>query len=124
MISNFNKNTCIVIGAGIGGLAASIRLAKAGFKVQLLEANDYTGGNIHELRMNGFRFDSGPSILTKPEYIEALFLLCGKNSLEYIMFDKIDPLFRYFFSDNTFIDAFSDRDKFEKEIAKKTTESF
>ncbi len=108
----------------MAGLAASIRLAKAGYKVQILEANDYTGGSMHEIKMNGFRFDAGPSILTKPDYIDELFALWNKRTSDYLKFKKVDPLFRYFFSDGTFIDAFSDRDKFEKEIALKSSESF
>ena len=79
---------------------------------------------MHEINMNGFRFDAGPSILTKPDYIDELFTLCNKQISDYIKFKKVDPLFRYFFSDGSFIDAFSDRDKFEKEIAEKSSESF
>src|SRR6186997_3081733 len=86
----------IVIGGGIAGLAASIRLSKSGFRVQLFEANADVGGNIGEIKSNGFRWDTGPSILTKPEYIEELFELCNKNPADYIRFQKVEPLFRYF----------------------------
>ena len=109
-----DKSNCIIIGAGIAGLAAAIRLAKVGYHVQLLESNNYTGGNIHEIKMNGFRFDAGPSILTKPEYIEELFNLWNKKTSDFIKVKSVDPLFRYFFSDGSFIDTFSDREKFEK----------
>ena len=114
----------IVVGAGIAGLAASIRLAKAGFKVQLLERNKEAGGNITELKSNGFRFDGGPSIMTKPEYLKELFELWNKKPDDYIRFLKIDPLFRYFFPDGTFIDAFSDRQKFQEELKSKSAEPF
>lgn len=119
-----DQKSVIVIGAGIAGLAASIRLAKSGMHVHLLEGNESAGGNIRELYADGFRFDCGPSILTKPEYISELFQLFQKNPDDYIRFLKVDPLFRYFFSDGTFIDAFSDREKFRKEIEQKTKEPF
>jgi len=118
-----NKSV-IVIGAGIAGLAASIRLSRKGFNVTLLEANETVGGNLGEVRANGFRWDSGPSILTKPEYIEELFRICDKNPQDYIRFQKVEPLFRYFFSDGTFIDSFSDRKKFEAELKLKSAEPF
>jgi phytoene desaturase len=116
--------TAVVVGAGIAGLAAAIRLAKDGFSVRILEANDYAGGNMHEVRTGGFRFDAGPSILTKPEYISELFRLWNKDPGEYIRFRKVEPLFRYFFSDGSFIDSFSDRKRFEEELLQKTSEPF
>jgi phytoene desaturase len=119
-----NRQKVVIIGAGIAGIAASIRLVQSGFHVQLLEANEVPGGNIRELRTDGFRFDCGPSILTKPEYIHELFRLCNKNPDDYIRFLKVDPLFRYFFPDGTFIDSFSDRGRFKKELEMKTGEPF
>ena len=76
------------------------------------------------MNTNGFRFDAGPSILTKPEYLSELFLLWNKNPDDYIKFLKVEPLFRYFFPDGSFIDSFSDRNKFEEELKKKTNEPF
>jgi phytoene desaturase len=114
----------IVIGGGIAGLATSIRLVKSGYSVRLFEANADVGGNIGEIKSNGFRWDTGPSILTKPEYIEELFQLCKKDPKDYIRFQKVEPLFRYFFSDGTSIDTFSDRKLFEAELKIKSNESF
>jgi phytoene desaturase len=124
MIRKEISKKVIVIGAGIAGLATSIRLANAGYEVQLLEANESVGGNIGEIKSNGFRWDTGPSILTKPEYIEELFRLCNQNSEDHIRFQKVEPLFRYFFSDGTFIDSYSDRNKFEAELKSKSNEPF
>ena len=121
--SNSSKKV-IVVGAGIAGLAASIRLAKSGFRVSVLEANEDAGGNLREIRNGEFRFDTGPSILTKPEYIKDLFLLWDKNPDDYIRFIPVEPLFRNFFSDGSFIDSFSDRKKFERELSRKSDEPF
>lgn len=119
-----DKSDVIVIGAGVAGLAVSIRLAAAGFSVQLFESSDHAGGNISEIRSDGFRFDSGPSILTKPEYLEELFSIHGKNAADYIRFLKVEPLFRYFFPDGSSIDSFSDRKKFQAELEKKSAEPY
>lgn len=64
-----NKHA-IVIGSGIGGLAASVRLACEGYTVKVFEANDFIGGKINSKTMSGYRFDMGPSVFTGPEYIE------------------------------------------------------
>jgi phytoene dehydrogenase-like protein len=56
----------LVIGAGLGGLAAAIRLAHAGHAVEVWEKNDAPGGKLQELQRDGFSWGTGPSILTMP----------------------------------------------------------
>ncbi len=87
-----------VIGAGIGGLAAAVRLAKAGYEVTVFEANDFVGGKINSKRMGSYRFDMGPSVFTCPEYIKELYDLCGKDFSEF-EYQKLHETFNYFFSD-------------------------
>lgn len=113
----------IVIGSGIAGLAAAIRLSVMGMNVMLLEANDELGGKIAQKNKNDFRFDLGPSVLTKPEYIIELFELCNKNAYDYIQLEKLDLIFRFYFSDGSFIDSFSDHKKLLEELKKKSKES-
>ena len=62
-----------IIGAGLGGLSASIRLSNKGFKVDLFEQNNSVGGKAGEISEGGFRFDTGPSLLTMPFVINELF---------------------------------------------------
>ncbi|MBP6335255.1 MAG: phytoene desaturase, partial [Bacteroidia bacterium] len=124
MNKNKSGDTCIIVGAGIAGLAASIRMSMSGRKVIILESNAFVGGKISEKRIGDFRFDIGPSLLTKPEYISELFTLCGKNSEHYLQFEKLDNLFRFFFTDGTSIDLFSDRAKLQEELLDKTEEPF
>ena len=62
-----------IIGAGIAGIATSIRLAAKGHEVTVFEANAYPGGKLSEIRMQGYRFDAGPSLFTMPQYVEELF---------------------------------------------------
>ena len=64
-----NRNKAIVIGAGIAGIAASIRLQLKGYQVTCLENNAYPGGKLFEIKKEGFRFDAGPSLFTMPQYV-------------------------------------------------------
>ncbi|HNS11984.1 MAG TPA: phytoene desaturase family protein [Bacteroidia bacterium] len=121
-MSDKRGNICIVVGSGIAGLAAAIRASRLGWKVRIFEANSQAGGKIAEKNINGFRFDIGPSVLTKPEYLKELFDLCGKNMDDYISLEKVDPLFRFYFNDKTFINTFSDPGKMLKELQAKSTE--
>jgi len=90
--------TASVIGAGIAGLAASVRLAKKGYKVTVFEANDFVGGKINSKEIGGYRFDMGPSVFTCPEYIKELYDLCGKDFSEF-EHKKLSETFHYFFPD-------------------------
>jgi phytoene dehydrogenase-like protein len=64
----------VVIGAGVGGLTAAIRLAEAGHEVEVHERSAVTGGKLGVYERDGFRFDTGPSLLTLPQVFSALHL--------------------------------------------------
>ncbi|WP_276362337.1 1-hydroxycarotenoid 3,4-desaturase CrtD [Daejeonella sp. H1SJ63] len=113
----------IIIGAGIAGIASSIRLAVKGYQVQVFEAASGPGGKLSEIRQDGYRFDTGPSLFTMPQYVNELFLLAGKNPGAYFKYKKLDTICRYFYEDGTRIEAFADPEKFANEIASKTTDS-
>lgn len=108
----------VVIGAGIGGLAAASMLASEGMKVTLFERNGTPGGKMQEIQMNGYRFDTGPSLLTLPELIENLFNRCGENWQDYLTVCEPEPLCRYFYPDGTIFDNYHDRAKTAAEITK------
>ncbi len=110
----------IVIGAGIGGLAVSVRLAQKGYKVDVYEANGYPGGKLSQIQLDGFRFDAGPSLFTMPEQLTELFELTGKQVQQYFSYDSLDTLCHYFYEDGTMIRAFREQEKFASEIALKT----
>jgi len=88
----------IVIGAGIGGLGASIRLANLGYEVTVFEANNHVGGKMNNLQLGDWRFDMGPSVFTGPEYIQELFELCGEDFTSF-HYKKLANSFTYFFPD-------------------------
>lgn len=113
------KSKSIIIGAGVSGLAAAIRLAVAGHEVHVYEANAYPGGKIYQFEKGGYRFDGGPSLFTQPDYIDELFELAGKEVNEYFSYSEMDESCRYFWEDGSRIIAHADLEKFEKEIQSK-----
>jgi phytoene desaturase len=113
----------VIIGAGIAGIAAAIRLAIKGYAVEVFEANATPGGKLAEVNKDKFRFDAGPSLLTMPQYIDELFELAGKDASKYFQYQKLDVTCKYFYEDGTKLTAYADKGKFETDITTHTTES-
>ena len=99
MTSSKSKKA-IVLGAGVAGLAASIRLAALGYKVLLLEKNGFCGGKLSEIRLGDYRFDAGPSLFTMPHLVEELFWISGKKADDF-SYRKLEEVCRYFFPEGT-----------------------
>lgn len=112
----------LIIGSGIGGLAASIRLAAKGYQVEVFEANSYPGGKLSEIEIGGYRFDAGPSLFTLPELVDELFHLAGKSPAAYFPYERLDLICRYFWEDGTQLDASADIERFAKEAEAKLGE--
>jgi phytoene desaturase len=91
----------IVIGAGVGGLAASIRLAAAGHDVAVLERNPAVGGKVATLENQGFTFDLGPSLLTLPHVFDEVFQAADTSLADEVEVVRLDPQIRYRWSDGT-----------------------
>ncbi|MCA0988251.1 phytoene desaturase family protein [Guptibacillus algicola] len=79
-----------IIGAGLGGLAASIKLASQGFKVDVYEKNSYPGGKMMPLTMGTYNFDFGPNTMTMPEVFDTVFTEAGVNPRDYFEWIKLD----------------------------------
>ncbi|MBL8155154.1 MAG: phytoene desaturase [Anaerolineae bacterium] len=94
----------LIIGAGIGGLSAAIHLAAAGKRVLILEQNTAVGGKMSEWTAQGFRWDTGPSVITMRHVFEELFSAAGKRLEDYLTLLPVEPLTRYFFPDGTLLD--------------------
>ena len=107
----------IVIGAGIGGIAAAIRSARLGYSVDVYEAADRPGGKLSAFRRDGFRFDRGPSLFTMPQYVDELFRLCGEDPAEHFRYRREEVVCRYFWDDGTRLCAFADPERFSREAA-------
>ena len=108
-----------IVGAGIAGLAASIRSAVAGHKVTVFEVNSYPGGKLTAFEKQGYRFDAGPSLFTMPQYVDDLFILAGENPADHFKYTRLDPVCNYFWEDGTTLSAHADKKKFSVEAAKK-----
>ena len=102
----------IVIGSGIAGLASAIRLRKKGYQVEVFEANEYTGGKLHAIREEGYRFDMGPSLFTMPHLIDELFELHNLNPRDHFNYHQKETVCNYFWDDNTTLTAPADEEAF------------
>ncbi|MBV9963121.1 MAG: phytoene desaturase [Parafilimonas sp.] len=114
------KQKAIIIGAGVAGLACAIRLAVQGFEVTIFEKNNYAGGKIGLLEKDGYCFDTGPSLFVQPQNIRELFDMAGETIIPYFHYKKLDLTCKYFYEDGTIINAYSNKEKFAKELKEKT----
>lgn len=109
----------ILIGAGVGGLATAIRLAKKGYTVEVFEANNYIGGKLSTFTLGDYRFDAGPSLFTMPKFVEELFTLCGENASDSFQYKRKDIACTYFWEDGKTLTAYGDTKRFVEEVEEK-----
>ncbi len=95
----------VVVGGGVGGVTVAARLAKErpGWDVLLLEKNEQLGGRLDTLRMDGFRWDTGPTLLLAPGIYRAAFDILGRGRRmeDWTELRRVEPAYRVFLSDNT-----------------------
>ena len=108
-----------IIGAGIAGLSAAVRLRAQGHDVTVFEANDYVGGKLHATTLNGYRFDLGPSLFTMPQYVDALFELFDENPRDHFNYLRKETVCHYFWEDGTRFNAPADRVAFVHKMSEK-----
>jgi phytoene desaturase len=102
------RDPVVVIGAGVGGLSAAIHLAAAGERVVVFEQNAQVGGKMGEICESGYRWDTGPSLITMRDVFEDLFHYAGKKLEDYIHLQPIKPLGRFFYSNGPILDVTHD----------------
>ena len=117
------QKTCAIIGSGIAGIGAAIRMANKGYKVTVFERNSYPGGKLSSFDNKGYRFDFGPSVFTMPQNVEDLFKLAGKDMKDYFEYIHLNPGYRYFYEDGTVLNAYHPKESFAEEASKITGES-
>jgi phytoene desaturase len=102
----------IVIGAGMGGLSAAIQLAVRGVRVTLIEKNARVGGKLNIWEKDGYRFDTGPHVLTMPWAIEEVFTAAGRRLTDEVPLVALETVCRYHFpgKTTTILDAPADAD--------------
>ena len=113
-----DKKSVAVIGAGLGGLSAAISLAIMGYSVEIFVKNSQVGGKLNQLKKEGFTFDLGPSILTLPHLFRRLWERAGKRMEDYVQFITVTPHWRNFFEDGTVIDLYMAWEQMKAEVAK------
>jgi len=107
----------IIIGGGVGGLAAAIGLAARGARVTLLEQNARVGGKMNIWEQDGFTFDTGPHVLTMLWALEEVFASAGQRLEDVLDLVRLDTVCRYHFEDGATLDAPADPDQAARAIA-------
>ena len=106
----------VVVGAGLGGLSATCHLAGAGYDVTVLERGDAPGGRAGTFEFGGYRFDTGPTVLTMPELFERCFRAVDVEMSDLLSVRTIAPIYRACFADGTQINVRRGRDAMAHEI--------
>ena len=98
----------LVVGAGIGGLAAALALSARGLPVRVLEAGPRPGGKAGIIEVDGVVVGTGPSLLTLPEVFAGLFARAGLRLSDVVGLRRLDPGFRYRYADGCVLDVAHD----------------
>jgi phytoene desaturase len=106
----------VVVGAGLGGLSAALHLAGAGREVLVLERDDVPGGRCGLIEDGGYRFDTGPTVLTMPQLLADAFDAVGEELGDWVTLHRLDPAYRARFADGSTIDVRADVDAMAEEI--------
>ena len=98
----------VVVGAGLGGLSAALRLAGAGREVTVLERGPGPGGRAGLLAEGGYRFDTGPTVLTMPDLVADALACVGERLEDWLDLVPLDPLYRAHYPDGSTLDVRAD----------------
>lgn len=108
----------VVIGAGLAGLAAACHLIGDGHQVTVLERADHPGGRAGTLSRDGFRFDTGPTVMTMPDLLDDALRAVGASVATHAPMRRLDPAYRARFADGSVIDVRAGVDQMRAEIAR------
>ena len=111
----------VVIGSGLGGLAAAIRLGARGYRVSVHEKLEQPGGRASVFRQDGFTFDAGPTIITAPFILEELWSLAGAKLSDDVTLKALDPFYDIRFHDGTVMTCSGDPARMREEVARIAT---
>jgi phytoene desaturase len=109
-------STAIVIGAGLGGLSAAMRLGAKGYRVTVVDRLDSLGGRGSSITENGHRFDLGPTIVTVPQGLRDLFAVCGRDFDAEVDLRPLDPFYEIRWPDGSTFAARQDTDAMRAEV--------
>ena len=107
----------VVVGAGLAGLAAALHLAGRGRSVTVVERGQVPGGRVGRLDVDGYRLDTGPTVLTMPDIIDETFAAVGESITGRLVLDPVSPAYRASFADGSALDVHADPDAMAAEVA-------
>ena len=111
----------VVVGAGLAGLSAAMRLAGAGRTVTVIEREAIPGGRAGRIEMQGptgtYHADTGPTVLTMPDLIADCFDCIGETMEDWLTLDPVSPLYRAFYPDGSVLNVHSDVKEMSQEIS-------
>ncbi len=112
------RDKVVIVGAGLAGLSAALRLAGRGHEVTILERESFPGGRNGLLKKAGYSFDTGPTVLTMPSLIADALNCVGENLEDWLELLPLSPLYRAFYADGSTLDVHADTKQMEDEIAR------
>ena len=113
----------VIVGAGLAGQSAALRLAGAGRTVTVVERESVPGGRNGALKKDGYSFDTGPTVLTMPSLIADALNCVGEELSNWLELKPVAPLYRAFYHDGSQIDVHADTAQMEEEIARTVSSS-
>ena len=108
----------LVVGGGFGGIAAALRCKAMGHNVTIIDKLSKLGGRAQVIERNGYKYDTGPTVITAPFLFEELFNLFNEKLSDHLEFKPLDPWYRFHFHDSTTFDYSSTVEETKKEISK------
>jgi phytoene desaturase len=112
----FSHPTALIVGAGLGGIAAAARLARQGYQVTVLEKNATPGGRCNQFVRDGHRFDVGPTLFLMPEVFAETYADLGERMEDHLDLRRIDPTYRIRFDDGTQLALTSDLNAMQAQL--------
>ncbi|MBM0274165.1 phytoene desaturase family protein [Micromonospora tarensis] len=108
----------VVVGAGLGGLACALHLAGSGRQVTVLERESVPGGRAGRLGVDGYEFDTGPTVLTMPDLIAEALGAVGEELHDWLDLTPLDPAYRAYYPDGSTLDVLTDTTRMAAEISR------
>ncbi|MBX7269937.1 phytoene desaturase [Micromonospora sp. Llam7] len=108
----------VVVGAGLGGLACALHLAGSGRQVTVLEREPVPGGRAGRLSVDGYEFDTGPTVLTMPDLIAEALAAVGEELSDWLELVPLDPAYRAYYPDGSTLDVRTDTAAMAAEISR------
>lgn len=112
------KKRIVIIGAGLGGLAAGCRLAALGHNVEILEKRPLVGGLAAPLQVSDFTVDAGPSAFTAPHLLDDIYRTARRSRPATLQFTPVSPAYRIFDAQQRFFNLYFDPQRLQEEVTR------